>query len=433
LFGLAPVLKIRRLHLSETLKEGGRGGSGARHRAQRLFVVVEVTLALVLLVGAGLMIQSLVRLWRARPGFDPHNVLAFDITPSPAIAADAKKIRTLFRQLTDKVETAPGVESAAMVLDPLPLTGVADVVPFDVVGRPVPANAKDKTSAIWYFVGPRYFRTMGIVLKRGRVFQITDNEDSPQVAVIDEAFARSMFPNEDPIGKRIAIGFTGTSQIVGVVAHVNHWNLGGDPAAFANRQMYFPYAQLADKYLPLGIKGGATVVVRTRSEPLGVLDGVQEQTAQLDNGLAMFDMHTLDASVTAWLATRRFAMILLIVFGSLGLLLSAVGIYGVIAHMVQQRTHEIGIRMTLGAQPADVLRLILGQGGKLALLGIGLGALAALSLTRLMAGLLYGVRASDPLTLVAAAVLLLTTALAACCIPALRAMNIDPLVSLQIE
>jgi hypothetical protein len=205
-FGLAPVLQIRRLSLSETLKEGGRGSSGARHRAQRFFVVTEVALALVLLVGAGLLIRSLANLWRVQPGFDSRNVLTFQITPSPVIAADAQKIRILFRQLTDQLETVPGVESASMILDPLPLTGTADVVPFDVEGRPIPTNAKNETSAIWYFVSPNYIRTMGITLKKGRWFQITDNKSAPQVAVIDETFASTMFPNENPIGKRIAIG-----------------------------------------------------------------------------------------------------------------------------------------------------------------------------------------------------------------------------------
>lgn len=434
LFGLAPILKIRQLNLNETLKERGHGASGfLRHRAQRVFVVAEVALAFVLLVGAGLMIRSLVKLWRVQPGFDPHNVLVFETTPSPSIAADAQKIRSLFRQLTDKLETVSGVESASMVLDPLPLTGVADVVPFDVEGRPVQANTKDKTSAIWYFVSPDYFRTMGIVLKHGRMFKITDDENAPHVVVIDEAFARSMFSNQDPIGKRITIGFTGTSEIIGVVAHVNHWNLGGDPATFANRQMYFPYSQLSDKYLRLGISGGATVVVRTRSEPLGFLSSIQGQAAQLDVGQAIFDVRTMDMVVETWLATRRFAMLLLGVFASLALLLSAVGIYGVISYMIGQRTHEIGIRMALGAQRADILQMVLGHGGRPTLLGIVLGAVAALLLSRFMQTLLYGISTADPFTFVGVVVLLSVVALGACYIPARRATATDPLVVLRYE
>jgi predicted permease len=431
--GLVPAFKISGLPLSETLKQGGRGLSSSKYRAQRIFVVAEVGLALILVVGAALMVQSLVGLWRAHPGFDPHNLLVFDITPSPEIASDAQKIRVLFHHLTDRLEAIPGVDSASMILDPLPLAGVADVVAFDVAGRSVPTNPKDKTSAIWYFVGPDYFRTMSIALKRGRAFQLTDDENSPQVAIIDEAFALSMFPNEDPIGKRIVINYTGTSQIIGVVSHVNHWNLGGDAANLATRQMYFPYSQLADKYLPLGIKGGATVLVRTQSQPLGLLSAIQEQTAQLDNGLATFDVHTMDAAVEIWLSTRRLAMILLSIFGFLALLLAAVGIYGVISYIVGQRTQEIGIRLTLGARPRDVSWLVMAQGGKLALLGVGLGILAALSLTRLMAGLLYGVKATAPLTLVAAAFLLMIVALGACYFPARRAMNLDALVSLRAE
>jgi predicted permease len=433
LFGLAPALKSRRPNLSATLREGGRGSSSVRHGVQRTLVVAEVALALALLAGAGLMMQSLIRLWRAQPGFDPHNALVFEITPSPAIAGDAQEIRTLFRQLIDRLETVPGVESASMVLDPLPLTGTADIVPFDVVGRPVPTKVTDKTSAIWYFVGPDYIRAMGISLKRGRWFRITDDEKSPRVAVIDEAFANSMFPHEDPVGKRIAIGFTGTSEIVGVVAHVNHWNLGGDSAANVNRQMYFPYSQLSDKYLPLGINGGATVVIRTHSDPHGFLSAIEFETGQLDTGLAIFDVSTLDEVVGTWLSTRRFAMVLLGVFAALALVLSAIGIYGVISYMVGQRTHEMGIRLALGAMPADILQLILGEGGRLALLGIGVGALFAFLLGRLMAGLLYGVSASDPLTLVSAATLLMLAALAACYIPARRATRVDPLASLRSD
>jgi putative ABC transport system permease protein len=433
LFGLAPAARIRHLNLSEALKEGGRGSSGARHRMQRVFVVTEVGLALVLLVGAGLMIRSLVKLWRVRPGFDPHNVLVFDISPSPAIATDAQQIRQMFRHLTDKIEAVPGVEAASMVLDPLPLSGVADVVPVDVVGRPVPANVKDKTSAIWYFVSPSYFRTMGIALKRGRLFTITEDENAPHVVVIDEVFARTMFPNEDPIGKRVTITYTGPSEIIGIVAHVNHWNLGADPTAFVNRQMYFPFSQLADKYLPLGISGGATVVTRTRAEPLGFLAAIQEQAAQLDGGEAMFEVRTMDQIVETWLGTRRFAMILLGFFAALALLLSAIGVYGVISYVVGQRSHEIAIRLALGAQPLDVMRLILAQGGRLALAGIGIGLVASFALTRLMAGLLYGVGTADPLTFAGVTVALLLVAFGACYIPARRAMGVDPVVALRFE
>ena len=431
LFGVAPIAKIWRLNLSETLKEGGRGSSGTRHKAQHAFVVVEVALALILLVGAGLMSRSLEKLWRVHPGFDPHNVLAFDITPSPVIAADAQKIRILFRHLTERLETVPGVDSASLLLDPLPLTGVADSVPFDVEGHAIQTNEKEKISAIWYFVSADYFRTMGIPLKRGRLFQVSDNENAPRVALIDEAFAASMFPNQDPIGRRITIKYTGTSEIVGVVAHVNHWNLGGDPPASVQLQMYFPFAQLPDKYLPLGIEGGATVLLHTHSDPLSFRGAVQDQASQLDQGLAMFDVRTLEEVIGAWLSTRRFAMTLLSVFAALALALSTIGVYGVISYMVGQRTHEIGIRMTLGAEPSDILRLIVGQGGRLALLGIGLGAIAAHFLARLMVGMLYGVNATDSPTLVAATSLLVLVALAASYIPARRAMRVNPASSLR--
>jgi predicted permease len=433
LFGSAPAFKFRRLHLSGSMREGGRGASSLRHRSHRVLVVAEVALALALLAGAGLMIQSLTSLWRVSPGFDPHNVLVSEITPSPAIAADPHRTRALFRQLTERLEAVPGVESAAMVLDPLPLTGVADVVPFNVEGAPVETKARDNPSAIWYFIGPDYFKTMGIALKRGRSFQVTDNENSPQVAVIDEVFANSMFPNQNPIGRRITIGFTGTSEIVGVVGHVNHWNLGADPATFVNRQMYFPYQQLADKYLPLGIRNGATIVARTRSEPLGFRTAIEAQTTQLDDGLAMFDVRTIDDIIGNWLATRRLTMVLLAVFALLALLLSAIGIYGVFSYMVGQRIKEIGIRLALGGEPGHILWLILGEGGTLAVVGIVLGWLAAASLGRLMAGMLYGVNAADPVTMVVSALVLMAVAFAACYVPARQAMRVDPLIALRLE
>jgi len=433
LFGLAPVVKIWRLNLSETLKEGSRGSTGMHHHAQRIFVVVEVALALVLLVGAGLMIRSLIKLWRVNPGFDPNNVLAFDITPSPDIAADANKIRALFRQLTDKIETVPGVEAASMILDPLPLTGVADSVPFDIEGRPVTINPKDKTYAIWYFVSPDYFQTMGIVLKKGRLFRRTDDEKAPQVAVIDEAFAHSMFGDEDPIGKRFTIGYTGTSEIIGIVGHVNHWNLGGDSPTQVTRQMYFPYSQLSDRYLPLGISGGTTVVVRTRTSPLSYLAAVQEQAVQLDGGEAIFEARTMNQLVQGWLSTRRFAMVLLGVFAALALVLSAIGIYGIISYTIEQRTHEIGIRMAMGAGRADILRLILGYGGRLTLIGIALGGVSAFFLTRLMRSLLFGISTGDPFTFAGVVVILTGVAFLACYVPARSAMATDPLGVLRHE
>jgi len=433
-FGSAPIFRILRLNLSETLKEGGRGASSVRQYAQRVFVVLEVALALVLLVGAGLMIRSVAKLWSIHPGFSSQNILVFEITPPPSVAADAQKIRVLFRQLTEKLESINGVESASMILDPLPLTGVADVVPFNVEGRPIPENTKDKTPAIWYFVGPDYFRTMGVVLKRGRLFGINDDEKAPQVVVIDEVFARSIFPNEDPIGKRITIGYTGTSEIIGIVGHVNHWSLGGDdPPRFVQRQMYFPYPQLADKYLPLGISGGATVVLHTRSEPLTFFKAAQEQATQLDGGQVLFEVRTMEQIVSIWLATRRFAMALLGVFAILALVLSAIGIYGVISYMIGQRRREIGIRMALGAQPVDILRLVLEHGGRLTLMGIFLGGLGSLLLARLMQSLIYGISTADPITFAIVVFLLAFVALMACYIPARRASATDPLIVLRSE
>ncbi|HLW54395.1 MAG TPA: ABC transporter permease [Candidatus Angelobacter sp.] len=433
LFGVAPARGIRRLNLSETLKQGGRGGIGERAPARRVLVVFEVALALVLLVAAGLMIRSLVKLWGVDPGFDQRRVLVFDVTPSPSIASDPEKIRRLFRDLTRRVESLSGIDSASMILDPLPLTGMADAVPVRVEGRAVDPNEKKQPAAIWYFVSPNYFRAMGISLKRGRGFTINDDEKAPQVAIVDEAFARSMFPGKDPIGKRITIGFTGTSEIVGVVGHVNHWNLGADPPAFVNRQMYFPYSQLADKYLPLGISGGATVVVRTKSDPAGFLAAIQEEAGQLDNGLAMFEVRTMEGIVKSWLASRRFAMMLLGVFAALALLLSALGTYGVVSYLVGLRRQEIAIRRAMGANAGSILLLVINQAGRLALLGLTIGAGASLVVARLLASMLYGISTSDPATLMGAATLLFLVSMGASYVPARKALSVDPLAALRSE
>ena len=433
LFGLAPAVKILRLNLGQTLKEGGRASGNLRRSAQKVFVLGEVAIALVLLVGAGLMIRTLQKLLRVQPGFDPHNVLVFDISPSPATGTDAQQLRMLFRHLSERLETIAAVNSASMLLDPLPLSGSADVVAFDVPDRPTETHERNKTAAMWSFVSPDYFRAMGVILKRGRTFQLTDDEHAPQVAIIDEAFARSMFPNEDPIGKRIHIGYTGTSQIVGVVAHVNHWALSGEPANLVARQMYFPYAQLTDKYLTLGAGTGATVVVRTHSDPLALVPTIKDEVSQLDNGLAIFELHTMDEAVAAWLATRRFVMIALAIFAALALTLSAIGIYGVISYIVGQRTPEIGIRMALGAQARDIAQMILRQAGSMAAAGLVIGITASLLLSRLMSSLLFGISPADPLSLSAASALLLAVALASSYLPSQRAMRIDPLAALRGE
>jgi len=433
LFGLAPALKISRPNLQETLKESGRGASGTRHRAQGVFVVIEMAMALVLLVGAGLMIRSLLDLWNVDPGFNPHGALTFAVTLSPSYGANATTSRNALREMDETIKRIPGVESVSSTGGGLPLTG-DDEFPFWLASEPKPANQSEMKQSLFYLAQPGYLSAMGIPLRRGRFFTQDDNEHSPPVIVIDESFARQYFPNQDPIGKRINVGIINTQpEIIGVVGHVKHWGLDtdGDAKHPIVAQSYLPLMQIPD-LLWSGPPQGA-VVVRTKGSPAGLVPAIREAIAKMNGENVMFGVKPLDEVVADSLAARRFSMILLGVFAALALLLSSIGIYGVISYVVGQRTHEIGIRMALGAQRGDVLRLMLGEGMKMALVGVAIGIAAALGLTRLMTNMLFGVSAADPLTFCGVAFVLAAVALTACYIPARRAMRVDPMVALRYE
>ena len=432
IFGLAPALKTARPDLHESLKEGGRGMSGARHRTQAIFVVAEMALALVLLVGAGLMIRSLMRLWAVDPGFNPHNVLTFGVNMPPSLARKSPaEVRATFRQLQNQLAAVPGVEASSMSIGALPMLGDSEL-PFWREDQPKPASDQIK-SALWYPVDPSYFAAMQIPLRRGRYLTAQDDERSVPVIVIDEAMARKYFPGEDPLGKRLNLELIGGAwQIVGIVGHVKQWGLDNDAQMPIQAQLYMPMMQIPDQFMPL-VARGVGEVVRTQTAPQSFVAPLRRAVEQVNSEQVVYDMKTMDDIVSDSLAARRFSMVLLGVFAALALLLASIGIYGVIAYVVGQRTHEIGIRMALGAQRKDVLRLVLGQGGKMALLGVAIGLAAALGLTRLMAKMLFGVSAMDPLTFVAVAFLLTLIALVACYIPARRAMRIDPMTALRYE
>jgi predicted permease len=432
-FGLTPALKTTRPDLHGTLQQAGRGASGTRHRTQGVFVVVEMALALVLLIGSGLMIRSLVRLWQVDPGFDPHNVLNFGVSLPPSmLAASPDAIRSGFRELDDKLASIPGVQAVSQTWESLPM-GSDDEQLFWLEGQPKPASQNDMNWAIDYIVGPDYLKVMRIPLLRGRFFASRDDEHSPHVVVLDEAFAAKYFPSQDPIGKRIHLnGSDQLAEIVGVVRHVKQWGLDGDDAQSLHAQFYIPCMQMPDEYIARA-PSGAGMVLRSTALDAGILDAMRRTSAQMSNQQVIYGAQTLDSLISDSLASRRFSMILLAVFAVLALVLASVGIYGVISYVVGQRVHEIGIRMALGAQRRDILRLILGRGGKLAGAGVAVGLAVALGLTRLMAGLLYGVGATDPLTFLGVAVLLTLVALAACYIPARRATRVDPMVALRYE
>ena len=431
LFGLGPAIKNSETDLHETLKEGGRGASGARHRAQRVFVVAEVALALVLLAGAGLMIRSLMKLWSIDPGFDAHHVLTFSLS-FPPVTGSPETIRSRWRQIHDTLEAVPGIQVASLTAGSVPL-GNDSEVPFWLEGQPKPHSTGEMKVTQLYLVQPDYLKVMQTPLLRGRFLSPQDNEHSATVIVIDERFAQLYFPGQDPIGKRINMDIVNiTAEIVGVVGHVKQWGLDENSTAPVQIQTYFPLEQLPNQFLSL-MAGAAGVVVRTKGSPQVQVSEIKAALSRMDSQQTMYSTETMDEIVSDSLAARRFSMILLGIFGALALLMSCIGIYGVISYLTSQRIHEIGLRMALGAEQRDVLRMVLGEGATMALAGVAIGLVAAYGLTHLMAKMLFGVSAHDPLSFAVVAGVLLLVALAACYVPARRATRVDPMVALRYE
>jgi predicted permease len=434
LFGLVPALRTSRQDLHTTLKEGARNVSGAHHRTQNAFVIVEMAMALVLLTGAGLLIRSLVELWNVNPGFDSHDVLTFNVSLPPSTAqASPAAIRAAWREFDDKVKSTPGVHSVSLSWGAFPISGDDETL-FWIEGHPKPSSEHDRNWAVKYVVEPDYLRTMGVELQRGRFLNAQDNEHSPLVVVIDDAFARKYFPDQNPIGKRLYMDVfdPDAAEIVGIVGHVKQWSLDRDDSEAVQAQVYVAFMQLGDPIMKLTAPG-AGVVVRSAGSVPTLFDSLRRTSAQMSSQQVVYGAESMDEIVSGSLATRRFTMILLGVFAGLALLLASVGIYGVISYVVGERTREMGIRMALGAQRSDILWLILRLGGTLAGAGVFLGLMLSIGLARFMTGLLYGVRATDPVTFLAVAMLLGLVALAACCVPALRAARVDPMVALRYE
>lgn len=432
LFGLAPALQTSRADLNEILKKGERGVGAVRHGMQGAFVAVEMALTVVLLIGAGLMIRSLAHLWSVNPGFDSHNVLTFTVALPPSTAKQTpSRVRSTLDQLTNTIAAVPGVQAVAITDGALPMAGDNEVG-FWVEGRPKPLTQREMPNALNYIVGPDYLKVMSIPLRRGRFLTPQDDLRSPFVAVIDENFARQYFPNQDPVGNHLNLaGLDQPFEIVGVVGHVNQRGLDENENSPANLQIYTPVAQIPDEYISFLAKADG-FVVRTQAPNYPSTTAIRH-AIEANSQQVSYDFEPMEGLIADSVATRRFAMILLSVFAGLAVLLASIGIYGVTSYVVGRRTREIGIRLVLGAERRDVLRMVLARGAKLAFAGVGLGLCAAFGLTRLMASLLFSVTPHDPLTFVAVAILLIAVALAACYIPARRATHVDPLVALRYE
>lgn len=429
-FGLAPALKSSRVNLQEVMKEGGRGTSGGRQRLQGSFVAIEVALALVLLIGAGLMLRSLSALWRVNPGFSPSHAITFNLATPSASAISSAETRARLRQFDEKLHFVPGVQAVSVTLGSRPMIHDSSL-PFWIEGQPKPANDNEMHQAMFYLVEAGFQRAMGITLERGRFVSPQDDENAPVVVDIDDAFARAWFPNENPLGKRINLTqFNVQAEIVGMVRHVKQWGPAGDAKSGVEAEFFYPFMQLPEKLMPLAADGVA-VVLRTEGNPLSVMALVRQAVNEMDPRDVIYGVQTLDDVITRSLAARRITMMLLAIFAGLALVLSCIGIYGVISYLVGQRTQEIGVRLALGAQRSDVMRLVLGHGARMALLGVGLGLAGAWGLTRLMVDELFGVTAHDPLTFAAVAIALLVVALLACYLPARRAVRVDPMVALR--
>ena len=416
-FGLLPALQAAKINFGDALKEGGRDAAGLLRRRLRGFLVVgEVALALVLLIGAGLLIRSFTRLTEVDPGFDPRGILMMDIWPQPpkytTSQANAFHQRTL-----ERVRALPGVEAAALV-HPAPLSGDQRSAGFGIEGLPSPTE--EPFNAGLRIISPDFFKTFRIPLVNGRLLAESDDAKAPPVAVVNESLTRLYFANENPLGKRIIISGV-TRAIVGVVGDVKHSALDEE----AKAELYLPMAQSTRRQMSLA--------VRASGDPLQMVAAVRGQIRAEDKEMPIFNLQTMERLMDKSVAPRRFNMLLLGVFALVGLALAAVGLYGVISYTVTQRTREIGIRLALGAQRADVRRLVVGEGMKLTLIGALLGLGGALALTRLMKTLLFGVSSTDPLTFIVIAALLLGVALLACWIPARRATKVDPMIALRYE
>ena len=423
LFGLVPALQASRPDPGNMLKETGRGLShGARNHVRSALIVSEVALSLMLLAGAGLLINSFWRLLHTDAGFDPSSVLALDIPLSRATYTKAEQRSAAFQQLIQRMKNVPGVRDASVVSN-VPLTDFDVEVSFQIEGRP-PYKPGEEATADYTVASGEYFRTMNIALLRGRVFTDADAANSPQVMVVSNAFAKHYFPNDDAIGKRLIMDGEDKTprEIIGVVGDVRRKGLDID----VQPEMYVSYLQQPDRRMNL--------VLRTEARDASLLtQAARAEVKAFDPAQIIWRVQTLEQLLGTSVAPRKFNMLLLAIFASVALILAAIGLYGVMSYSVSWQTHEIGIRMALGANRGDVLGLVVRQGMKMALIGLALGLVGAFLVSRVLIGMLYGISPTDPLTFTGVSIVLLVVALLACLIPARRATRVDPIVALRAE
>jgi predicted permease len=432
IFGLAPALQASKLDIHETLKEGSNRSTGGvyRTRIRNTFVVTEVCIALVLLVSAGLVARSFLKLLEVDLGFYPDNVMTMQMSLPQSKYSDGEKVLGFYEEVVRRVQALPGVQ-AASASSSLPLSqGIENY--FVVEGQPN-SGGVEGYMGIYQAVTTDYFGAMGTSLLKGRYFASGDSRDAPGVVIVSDAMVKRFWPNEEPVGKRIKVGGGSASDlpwlsVVGVVKGVKQYGVNLE----SEMQIYVPFNQLP---MPIvgPVAGNGFLVIRSSSANQSLSSAVRSEIRQLDNDLPVYNVKSMDQLIAESISWQRFAMLLLVIFAAVALVLTVIGIYGVVNYSVTQRTHEIGVRIALGARHGDVIRLVVEQGLRLAVAGVALGVIAALILTRILSSLLYGVSATDPLTYAGTAILLIAVAMVASYIPARKASRLDPMIALRYE
>ncbi len=432
LFGLAPALDSSSVDVQVSLKAGERGSTGAHPRAQSILVIVQMALTLVLLMGSGLLLRTILQLWNVNPGFDRQHVITFKVGLSPSLTKTASTTRTAYRQLLDRIREIPGIQAADFT-NVVPLSEHDNGGPF-WVGAQQSTSMQEAPHALYFETGPEYLQVMHIPLLQGRFFTPADNSASEPVVVIDSVLAHMYFPHKDPVGQFITVAHWRTARVIGVVGHVKHWGLS-DTGAYNPSQIYISFYQLSDDWVPAFAKE-LSVAVRTPLSVAAIMPAIRNVVYGTGKDQPVYDVQTMQQIASDSMASQRVSMILLGAFSVLALLLASVGIYGVLSYSVSQRIREIGIRMALGAERRDVLKMIIAQGLQLAVAGVILGAVGALLLARLISAfsrLLYGVQANDPVTFIGVSLVLICVSVLACYVPARRASRVEPMAALKYE